>query len=116
MPKLDEHMSRNRSHEFIPSKKERPFCGARCRDGHACRAKAAINPHTGRLSKRCRMHGGHSSGARTPEGKVRALLALAKGREMRRLRREGLLPSSAPAATTSNQPVHDLGATEVGTP
>lgn len=91
MPQTDECLSGNRNRGFIPPKKERPHCGARCRDGHACRAKAAANPFTGKLSNRCRMHGGHSSGARTPEGKVRALMALAKGRELNRLRRAGLL-------------------------
>jgi hypothetical protein len=37
-------------------------CGARCRDGHACKA------HKVQGSKRCRMHGGLSTGPRTSEG------------------------------------------------
>lgn len=49
-------------------KRERPRCGARCRDDHPCQARVALNPHTGKLSTRCRMHGGWSSGPRTPEG------------------------------------------------
>lgn len=50
------------------SKRERPRCGARCRDGHSCRAKIALNPHTGKPSTRCRMHGGWSSGPKSPQG------------------------------------------------
>jgi hypothetical protein len=57
-------------------KRLRPQCNARCRDGHPCRARIALNPHTGRLSTRCRMHGGLSTGPRTQEGlsRVRANL------------------------------------------
>ncbi len=53
-------------------------CGARCRDGHACNA-----PANGR-GGRCRRHGGASTGARTPEGRARALAALQRAREARR--------------------------------
>jgi len=47
-------------------------CGARCRDGHLCRAPAvwdyaADEPKNGR----CRMHGGLSTGPRTREGLAR---------------------------------------------
>jgi hypothetical protein len=48
-------------------KSELPRCGARCRVGHACRAKAAwvgIELYNGR----CRIHGGLS---RTQEGRDR---------------------------------------------
>lgn len=37
-------------------------CGARCRDGHACRAPARPNG-------KCRCHGGCSTGPRTEEGR-----------------------------------------------
>ncbi len=40
-----------------------PRCGARARSGCACRAPAMANG-------RCRMHGGRSTGPRTPEGKA----------------------------------------------
>ncbi len=40
-----------------------PRCGARTRKGCACRAPAMANG-------RCRMHGGRSTGPRTPEGKA----------------------------------------------
>lgn len=39
-------------------------CGARCRDGHPCRAPA-------RKNGRCRIHGGLSTGPRTVEGRRR---------------------------------------------
>jgi hypothetical protein len=61
-------------------KKNRPVCGARCRDGHACRAKAVVNSKTDKpLNGRCRMHGGLSSGAKTEEGKVRSKEAARRG-------------------------------------
>ena len=51
---------------------KRPKCGAKCRDGHACRAPAVWDkqqncPRNGR----CKLHGGKSTGPRTPEGKAR---------------------------------------------
>lgn len=61
-------------------------CGARCRDGHACRAPVVIAWSTDggwREAARCRMHGGLSTGPRTPEGRRRALDALARGRAAR---------------------------------
>ncbi|NLH99552.1 MAG: hypothetical protein GX446_08660 [Chthonomonadales bacterium] len=45
--------------------RERPRCGARCRDGHPCMARCV----PGR--SRCRMHGGLSTGPKTPEGRDR---------------------------------------------
>jgi len=59
-----------------------PLCGAKCRDGHACRARAVMNPVTGKRS-RCRKHGGKSCGAKTSDGRARSLAALARGRETR---------------------------------
>jgi hypothetical protein len=49
-------------------------CLAKTRRGTPCRRAAERNPITGRKS-RCRLHGGLSTGARTPEGKVRAATA-----------------------------------------
>jgi hypothetical protein len=60
--------------EQAPPKDERPRCGARCRDGHACRARVVVtrNELGGVVVRsRCRMHGGLSTGARTAEGKAR---------------------------------------------
>ena len=42
-----------------------PRCGARRRDGETCRGAAMANG-------RCRMHGGPSTGPRTPEGLERS--------------------------------------------
>jgi hypothetical protein len=53
-----------------PSKS--PRCGAHKRDGTPCRAPAMWSRRTGRYT-RCRLHGGCSTGPRTPEG-----LALSK--------------------------------------
>ena len=61
---------------------EVPRCGARCRDGHACRARAVKNPVTGKQT-RCRMHGGKSPGPKTQDGRARSLAALARGRQAR---------------------------------
>lgn len=43
-------------------KRDRPTCGARTRQGTPCRARAVEG------KERCRMHGGLSTGAKTPEG------------------------------------------------
>jgi hypothetical protein len=61
-----------------------PRCGARTRDGTLCKGPAMPNG-------RCRMHGGASSGPRTPEGLRRIVKARTVhggyGAEMRELRR-----------------------------
>ena len=50
-------------------KHELPLCGARCRDGHPCQARAAWDEtRTYPRNGRCRMHGGLSTGPKTPEG------------------------------------------------
>jgi hypothetical protein len=51
----------------MPDSEEDPMrapCGARTRAGHPCKAPAMTNG-------RCRMHGGASTGPRTPEGLAR---------------------------------------------
>ena len=55
----------------------RPLCGAKTRKGTPCQAppvwdKANNRPRNGR----CRMHGGLSTGPKTPEGKAKALSKL----------------------------------------
>lgn len=65
-------------------------CGARCRDGHACRAPVVIAWSTDggwREAARCRMHGGLSTGPRTEAGRARSLDALARGRAVALARR-----------------------------
>jgi hypothetical protein len=54
-------------------KRERPRCGARTRAGGSCKAPALPE------KERCRMHGGLSTGPKTPEGKARTLAALKAG-------------------------------------
>lgn len=48
-------------------------CGARKKTGERCRSKEL---HRG---GKCKFHGGLSTGARTPEGKVRAIAAMRAG-------------------------------------
>jgi hypothetical protein len=54
-------------------KRERPRCGASCRDGTACEALPVRNKRLYRpVNGRCRMqHGGLSTGPKTPEGRQR---------------------------------------------
>ena len=58
-------------------KQDRPLCGATCRDGHACQARAVPG------KKRCRMHGGLSTGAKTEAGR-----AVIQAVTLRRIRRD----------------------------
>lgn len=64
-------------------KKEVPKCGAKTRKGHACRNKAAINPHTGKQGSKCKFHGGHSTGPRTEQGKQKSVANLTKAHQNR---------------------------------
>ncbi len=68
-----------------PRRTARPRCGARCRDGHPCAAAVVVQrtDEGVHYAARCRMHGGLSTGPRTPEGRRRALDALARGRAAR---------------------------------
>ncbi len=47
----------------------RPACGARCRSGASCRARVVVRPD-GTLARRCRMHGGLSTGPKTKKGRA----------------------------------------------
>lgn len=61
-------------------KKNRPLCGAKCRNGRSCKAKVVVNPQTGEpINGRCRMHGGLSTGAKTHEGKDKSRAAARRG-------------------------------------
>jgi hypothetical protein len=65
------------------TKRERPRCGARCRDGTPCEAPAVWDRRRDRpVNGRCRMHGGLSTGPKTEEGRRRIA-------ESNRSRREG---------------------------
>ena len=53
-------------------KRERPRCGARCRDGSRCEAPPVWDRRLDRaVNGRCRMHGGLSTGPKTEEGRRR---------------------------------------------
>lgn len=80
-------MTREPRREAVPPKGLRDRCGAKCRDGHACRAPVFKRPD-GTLARRCRMHGGASTGPKTEEGKRRALAALHAGLMRRWARRK----------------------------
>jgi hypothetical protein len=68
----------------MPMAHASPRCGARTRTGMACKGPAMPNG-------RCRMHGGSSTGPRTPDGLQRIVKARTVhggyGAEMRELRR-----------------------------
>ena len=54
------------------TKRERPRCGARCRDGTPCQAPPVWDSRLDRpVNGRCRMHGGLSTGPKTEEGRRR---------------------------------------------
>jgi hypothetical protein len=53
-------------------KRERPRCGARCRDGSPCEAPPVWDKRLDRaVNGRCRMHGGLSTGPKSEEGRRR---------------------------------------------
>ncbi len=63
--------------QYATRKSQRPQCGARCRDGHPCRAPAIWDKVNDRpRNGRCRLHGGLSTGPKTLEGRLKALLNL----------------------------------------
>lgn len=53
-----------------PAKQKRalPLCGAQCRDGHPCKARVCLKSD-GSVAKRCRLHGGASTGPKSTEGR-----------------------------------------------
>lgn len=69
--KTDEEMNRGWLMHGNPpgDPSEAPRCGARTRENQPCRAPAV------RGKERCRMHGGRSTGPRTPEGRERSTRA-----------------------------------------
>src|SRR5271165_2545464 len=80
----------------MPLIKPRPCCGARTRSGGRCRRFVAVDRWTKKLRKRCRLHGGLSTGPKFPDGKERSLAAanagLARWREkMRAAKAAGLI-------------------------
>ena len=64
-----------------PRRGAHPRCGARTRSGGRCRRYVAVDPWTKKLRKRCRLHGGLSTGPKFPDGKERSLAAANAGLE-----------------------------------
>ena len=54
-------------------KKLRKICGAKNRKGLPCQCKLLLK------GGKCKFHGGMSTGAKTPEGKIRSIAALRAG-------------------------------------
>ena len=72
------------------TKKNRPRCGARCRDGHRCKARAVVDKTTDEpINGRCRMHGGLSTGPKTPEGISKVREAASRGMKEYWIKRKG---------------------------
>ena len=87
-------------HVKRPAVKDRPRCGARCRDGHPCQAPVVWPKGAWRPKKRCRRHGGMSTGPKTAEGKKRSGEAarqrlLERWRRLREARGEPCAPEHA---------------------
>lgn len=82
------HASPGRARARHEVKAERPRCGAKTRAGAPCLAPAVPG------KRRCRMHGGLSTGPRTPEGKARSLAAARAA-----LARRGMLTTTAEGET-----------------
>lgn len=52
------------------AKAERPPCGAKCRSGQPCQARV-VSREDGTLARRCRLHGGLSTGPKSEAGRAR---------------------------------------------
>ncbi len=68
------------------TKRERPRCGATCRDGSLCQAPPVWDRRRDRpVNGRCRMHGGLSTEPKTEEGRRR----IAESKRARAARSDG---------------------------
>lgn len=77
----DGHLERkkrlHKPRRTITPKSERPKCGAKTRAGGKCQARAVWNKAKDKPKNgRCRLHGGLSTGPKTPEGRIRSLAQL----------------------------------------
>ncbi len=70
-------------HVWRVPKSERQFCGASTRGGSPCRARACVR-EDGALARRCRLHGGLSTGAKTEAGRARIAASNRRRAEQRR--------------------------------
>ncbi|MEM8608402.1 MAG: HGGxSTG domain-containing protein [Myxococcota bacterium] len=73
-----ERRQRHRSDQIParPPRNQRPRCGAKTRQGTPCQAPVVWIKGERKPKKRCRLHGGLSTGPKTPEGKARAAAAI----------------------------------------
>lgn len=73
------------SFERLPTvpKSERPKCGARTRAGAACKARVCLK-RDGTPAKRCRLHGGRSTGPKSQAGRD----AIGESNRRRKVERE----------------------------
>jgi hypothetical protein len=73
------------SFERLPTvpKSTRPKCGAKTRAGAACKATVCLR-NDGTPAKRCRLHGGRSTGPTSPEGRA----AIAESNRRRKVERQ----------------------------
>lgn len=71
-------------------KAERPYCGARTRKGTPCQARAVIG------MRRCRLHGGYSTGPNTEAGRAAIAASNRRRAVLRELERRGLRTVPAP--------------------
>jgi hypothetical protein len=68
---------------WSPPKRERPRCGAKCRDTTSCKALPIWDRRLDRpVNGRCRMHGDLSTGPKTDEGR-RRIAASNRSRSLR---------------------------------
>ena len=79
--KLVDQADRPEWRRRVTPRQDRPRCGAKCRDGHLCRAPAVWDNKNDRpRNGRCRHHGGLSTGPRTAKGRRRSKAQLKYGR------------------------------------
>lgn len=78
------HDDRVQQCELRRARNHGPRCGAKTRTGEQCRRK----PELGK--RRCRNHGGCSTGPKTEAGRARALAALRRAREQRSAKQGGV--------------------------
>jgi hypothetical protein len=74
------HKGHKRERFYRLASSQRPFCGAKCRSGQPCKARVCVRSN-GTLARRCRMHGGTSTGPKTKAG--RAAIAISNARRAR---------------------------------
>lgn len=85
---------------------ERPVCGAKRRDGGTCCARVVWVAGEESPRRRCRLHGGLSTGPRTSAGAARARANLRRGAA------RVSLPSTTPGAAPGTPPSAGAGAAE----